>query len=44
MVGGVRIDDVVRLTKDFLVFAQRGGITNPYVEHVFEEALKRIGP
>ncbi len=43
-VQGVSMEDVVRVTKDFLVFAQRGGITNPYVEHVYEEALKRIRP
>ncbi len=43
-VEGVSVEDLVRLTKDFLAFAQRSGLTNPYVEHVFEEAVKRIGP
>ena len=42
VVEGVSIDDATRIAKDFLAFAQRSGITNPYVEHVFEEALRQV--
>jgi len=40
--AGVSLEDAVRIAKDFLTFAKRSGVTNAYVEHVLEEAFKRI--
>lgn len=44
MVEGVSSEDAIRIAKDFLAFVQRSGVTNKYVDHTFEEAVKRVGP
>lgn len=38
----ISTDSIIRITKDFFTFAQRSGITTPFLEHTFDEAISKL--